>query len=132
MSQAIDMPVDNAAPQPGWRILLVVVLILLSTVLWVAAAVQVLFVLPRFEKLFNDFAMKIPFVTEQVIRQSWWVAPTCFFVAGVTCFTTRSRWVRRICLILAPLILNLLMGMSLYFPYTALVAGLGGRNPWNP
>jgi type II secretory pathway component PulF len=117
-------------PRSGREIAIMVALVLLSTILWGAVVVVVMFVLPRFEKLFADFAMKLPFFTELVIRHSWWMVTTCFFIAGVICFTTRSPWVRRICLLVVPLLLNLLIGLSLYYPYTALVAGLGGRNPF--
>lgn len=103
-----------------------------ALVLWLAVAFQSLFIVPRFEKVFSDFKMRLPLATEWVMEMTrgiWCIAPACLIALILVCLIPRSRWVGFVLIVLLPLLLNLLIIASLYFPYAALVEGLGGNAP---
>ena len=135
MTHAADLPLGNTPQQPaapptsGPNILAIAVLAFFSLALWLAVAFQFVFIAPRFEKLFADFKLKIPWATERVIFDGWWIAPACLVAALLLCVARQSRWTGIILLVVLPLVINLLIIMSLYLPYAALVEGLGGNAP---
>ena len=142
MSHAADLPLDNAARPPaseigGLSTLALAIAVGFGVLLWLVVAFQALFIVPRFEKLFLDFKMKLPFFTELVIgfsrfsRHGWLLLPLCLIAAALVCIalTWQSRWAGIVLIVALPLLINLLIIASLYFPYAALVEGLGGNAP---
>jgi hypothetical protein len=135
MTHAADLPLGNTPQQPappptrGPNILVIAVLAFFSLALWLAVAFQLVFIAPRFEKLFADFSLKIPWATERVIFDAWWIAPACLVASLLLCVARPSRWTGLILLVVLPLLINVLIITSLYLPYAALVEGLGGNAP---
>jgi hypothetical protein len=135
MTHAADLALGNTPQHPvvpptnGPGTLVITVLTVFSLPLWLAVAFQIVFIAPRFEKLFADFKMKIPLATELVIFDGWWIAPACLVAALLLCVARQSRWTGLILLVVLPLVINVLIITSLYLPYAALVEGLGGNAP---
>lgn len=105
---------------------LIVVCGVMSLVLWMLVVAQFLVFVPKFENLASEFRMKLPWLTEWVIRDAGWCVPAILVVAIVACLALgrRSSWPWLFVLILLPLFLNLLVGLSIYFPYMELLEGL--------
>jgi hypothetical protein len=132
MSHAADLPLDNASTlKRGPSIFAMAVAGIFALVLWLVVAFQVFFVVPKFEKTFLEFKMKLPLMTEWVIRDLWWFASACLIASILFCVIPRSRWAALIVLVALPLVLNLLIIASLYFPHAALMEGLGAHAPKN-
>src|SRR5438552_2340571 len=127
MSQGADLPSDHtpaqAAPPPN--LLLMVVAGILSFLLWLAVIGQIVILVPRDERLFGEFGMKVPLLTEWVIRDSRWAVPAITIAAFVVCigFGRRSPWPWLFLLLLLPLVINVFVGVSLYFPYMEMLEG---------
>ncbi len=100
----------------------------LSFLLWLAVVAQLVFIVPRSEGVFGDFKMKMPLLTEWVIHHSRWAVPAIAITALLVCISLgrRSPWPWLFLLLLLPLVINVLVGASLYFPYMELLDGLGG------
>jgi hypothetical protein len=118
-----------ARPTSSVRILIIVVFAFFSLVFWLGVAVLVVLIVPRFDRLFTDFKLRLPWITERVICDAWWVAPACLAAAALSCVAKATRWAGLRLLIVAPLVIILLIVASLYFPYMALLEGLGGNAP---
>jgi hypothetical protein len=129
MSQAADHPQPGSSTPPGRNVVVVVVAAVCSAWLWETVAFQIVFVVPRFERLFAEFGLRLPWMTERVIRDAWWIALVCLIVLLFGCMGQRTRRFGFVLLVLVPLALNLLIIVSLYLPYTALVEALGGNAP---
>jgi hypothetical protein len=131
MSHAAEYPVEHTANSPtgGPGAVAIVVAAVFGTLLWFTVAFQVLFIVPRFDKVFADFRLKLPLMTEWVIRDTWWFSLGCLLVVLSLCISRRSRWAGIILLVVVPLIINLIIVAGLYFPYVALAEGLGGNAP---
>jgi len=135
MTHAADLPLGNPSQQPavlptsGPSILVIAVLGIFSLALWLAVAFQLVLIAPRFEKLFADFKLKIPWATERVLFDAWWIASACLGAALLLCVARQSRWTGLILLVVLPLVINALIITSLYLPYAALVEALGGNAP---
>ena len=135
MTHAADLPLGNTPQQPaapptsGPSILVIAVLGIFSLALWLAVAFQLVLIAPRFEKLFADFKLKIPWATERVLFDAWWIASACLGAALLLCVARQSRWTGLILLVVLPLVINALIITSLYLPYAALVEALGGNAP---
>jgi heme/copper-type cytochrome/quinol oxidase subunit 2 len=129
MMHSADLPMDHASQPPAAprNLLLMVIWGALSLILWLGVAGQMVFIVPRFEKLFADFKMKTPLMTQWVIVDFWWVVPAFAVAVLLACLATRSRWAWLFLLILLPVIVNALIGVSLCFPYMDLLEGLGGK-----
>lgn len=137
MDAAADCPVDNASPQadlPRRDVsrsrAIVVTVIAASAFLWLLAIFQMLFVVPRFEKTFAEFRMRVPYVTEIVIRHGTWFVPVCLLMAIAVCWMRRSNLMWVLLLVLLPFFLNLVVAGSYYFPYRALASAMGWWMPW--
>src|SRR5437763_647561 len=126
MSHAADVPVERASSPPtsGPGIVAIVIAAVSASILWAMVAFQILFVAPRCAKIFDDFRLKLPLVTEWVIRDAWWLAPVFLIGVLALCVSARTRWAGIVLLVIVPIILNLIMGAGLYFPYIALMEGL--------
>ena len=136
MSHAPDLPLDHvsqpsAPPARGPSIFAIAVASIFALVFWLFVAFQALFIVPRVEKTFLEFKMKLPLMTEWVMRDLWWFASASLIASILFCIIPRSRWIALIVLVALPLVLNLLIIASLYFPYTALMEGLGAHAPKN-
>jgi cytochrome bd-type quinol oxidase subunit 2 len=127
MTQETHLPLDRTpAPTALPRDpLLIMVAGLLSMLLWLTVVGQLVFLVPRMERLFGEF--KMPLLTEWVIHDSRWAVPAVTIATLLVCIALgkRSRWAWPFLLILLPLIINVLVGVSLYFPYMELVEGHG-------
>lgn len=82
MTQETPLPSDRTpapAPQPRNPVVIVAVGIL-SVLLWLAVAVQLVIFVPKAERLFDEFKMKVPALTEWVIAYGRWHVPAiaCF------------------------------------------------------
>jgi type II secretory pathway component PulF len=124
----LDQPTPSAPAASPPNLLLMVVSGVLSFLLWLAVVVQFVFLVPRFERLFGEFKMKMPLLTEWVIHHSRWAVPAIAITALLVCISLgrRSRWPWLFLLFLLPLVINVLVGVSLYFPYMVLLDGLEG------
>jgi len=131
MSQAAGYPVERIADSPtgGPGIVAISVAAAFGVLLWMTVGFQVLFIVPRFERIFLDFRMKLPYMTEWVISDTWWLASVCLLGILLLCISRQSRWAGIVLLVIAPLIINLIIVAGLYFPYVALAEGLGGNAP---
>ena len=130
MSYQAGLPSDRAPepPAPPLNPLLMVVSFVLSFLLWLTVVCQYVFIVPRVERLFGDFRMKLPWLTEQVLHHYRWAVPAITVAAFLVCIALgrRSSWPWLFLLILLPLIINVLVGVSLYFPNMELLDGLSG------
>jgi hypothetical protein len=120
-----DMPAPTAPPP---SVLLMGVSGVLSLLLWLAVVGQLVIIVPRLERLFGDFGIKMPLLSQWVIQHSRWAVPTIAIAALLVCIGLgrRSPWPWVFLWFLLPLVINLLVGVSLYFPYMELLEGLGG------
>lgn len=128
MTQEADLPLEHT-PAPSAMpsyLLLMVVSGVLSVLLWLGVVGQLVFLVPRFERLFGEFKMKVPLLTEWVIRDSRWAVPAVTFAAFLVCIGLgrRTPWPWLFLLLLLPLVINGLVGVSLYFPFMELHEGL--------
>ena len=136
MSHAADLTPQKAPGRPEsprslkWPI----VFVTLALIFWVGVFGQLVIVAPRIMKLLIEFRMRIPYATALVVIHPGWVIALFALwvaVAVVGMIFLRGRW-RSVCLFLwmmAPLILNLFVGLSLYLPYRELLEGLNGNGP---
>jgi hypothetical protein len=134
MNQAADLPLEHVPTPPTLPSVrssrfFIVTTIALGLVLWLAAIFQTLFILPRFEKLFLEFAIRMPLPTEAVMRNAWRVVPACVVLAVAIPIAIRRRWAWLFALIRLPILVNLFLFLAYYLPYATLVGGLGGQNP---
>lgn len=114
---------------------------LLSVILWSALFVVFISVIPKQMKLFADFGMKLPAVTQITFDISMWFADYWWvmfpvFVMGLLLAGLVTYWVRHrttnwtlmalwtFMLIGTPLVLMAIVGFSLYLPLLKLVEGL--------
>ncbi|MBI2807354.1 MAG: hypothetical protein HYX68_20420 [Planctomycetes bacterium] len=81
MSQPATDPI-GATPMPlrGPAMLGIVVAVVFALLLWLTVAFQVLLVVPRFERISRDFHLRLPWMAERVIHDTWWVASACLFL----------------------------------------------------
>ena len=140
MSQAADMPRDESASElkkmqnelrtlkQQFSLWFLASLIALSSLLWLGSVVQTFFIMPRFEKMFFDFRMRLPWSTEWALRNGSWFVPACLVGAVAVSLLVRKRlgWV--VVLILLPVLLNLALFLSYFLPYYELLQGLEGGN----
>src|SRR5688500_3203683 len=80
------------------------IVIAFSTLLWLTVGFQTLFLVPRFDTLFDEFRMALPWITELVLRRSWWLAPGLIAASILACALVRFRWVWGMVLIVLPTI----------------------------
>jgi hypothetical protein len=129
-------PDRDSSPNPGpapslswsagtWALLMVSGV--LGFLPWLAVVGE-LVLLPRLERQYRDFGIKLPLLTEMVLRHSRWAVPTLTLAALLVCIGlgSRSPWLWVFLLLLLPLVLNLVVGVGLFFPYMVLLDGLGG------
>jgi hypothetical protein len=82
------------------------------------------FFAPRTESLMLSFKMRLPVMTEVLMRQSWWMLPVVAIIAFLFCLGIRKRWAWNFSLIVLPLLLNVFVLVSLYLPTMELAIGL--------
>src|SRR5947209_4939937 len=108
MSQAADLPIENTSAPPGpLSSLFVVTTIVGSSLLWLAGVFQTVFIVPRFEKMFLEFKMKLPLATEWVMRNGLWFVFVCLVVAVAVSLVLRKPWAWLAVLVLLPVLINL-------------------------
>jgi hypothetical protein len=120
----VSQPQSTSEPQTG--LLFAILNIAFSICLWSVAAFQIVFVIPRFVKIFADFRMSVPIVTQIVIDHSMWIVPVMMLVTFMLCAVVRSRWLWILLLIGVPVFVNLAIIVNLYYPQMLLLEGLAG------
>jgi hypothetical protein len=129
MSHDADLPLDHS-PKPAAPPrdpLLIVVAGLLSLLLWSAVVAQYVWIVLWVERLFVEFKMKLPWLTQHVVHEGKWAVPAITIATLLVCIALgkRSRWAWPFLLILLPLMINVFLGVSLYFPFLE-IHGLSG------
>jgi type II secretory pathway component PulF len=121
-----------------------VVVILLAILLWIIVAVEFVFVVPLYERIFRDFQVVLPFAAEVVIATSRWfvkyfyILPVPFVILGIA--VAASTWAIRHSLqkrglgllwcalmLLLPALVGFLIWFSCYLPYAELLEALAGK-----
>lgn len=120
---------DPDAPAPGIGVGFAVATIACSLLIWSVSAFQIIFVIPRFEKIFNDFRMALPMSTRMVMEYSLWIVIVVMFFSFLMCGLVRTRLLWIGFLIVVPIMANLSIFINLYYPYMKLLEGLGGQLP---
>src|SRR5262245_15618150 len=59
---------------------------------WAVAGFQIIFLMPRFAKIFADFHLKVPVATQQLIDHGWWLVPVLMLLTFLLCAVFRTRW----------------------------------------
>lgn len=129
MSNPADLPLSNAPQEQAAPLSGVVAFAIaggFSLLLWLAVLFQTVFIVPFFAKTFLDFKMKLPLVTEFVLRDMWWFSLACLVPSIGFAVVMRPRWIGLSVLVLTPLAINLLIMLGVYFPYAELLEGLAG------
>lgn len=91
---------------------------------WAVAGFQIIFLVPRFVKTFNDFRMALPMATQLLIDHGWWIVPATMVVTFLLCALFRTRWMWIVLLIVIPVFVNLSIMVNLYYPQMMLLEGL--------
>lgn len=129
MTQEAQLPLHHSPESaPSRDPLLMVLTGVVSMLLWLALAGQLFFVVPQVARAFGEFRMKLPWLTELVIAESLWAVPVMAVATLVVCiaFAKRSNWPWAFLLILLPLIINGIVGASLFIPYLEMLDALQG------
>jgi type II secretory pathway component PulF len=125
--------------RPRWPA--TIVLILLALLLWLALGLAMVFVVPHYERIFDEFKLRLPSSTTAVIAVSrwldryWYVAliallpGTAVVVAISVCVRhlSHSRWLNGLwwaVLLLLPVALGIVVAVSIYLPLVSLIEGL--------
>jgi type II secretory pathway component PulF len=110
-----------------------VLLLLLAFLPWLAPGLELLLVVPSYERTFAEFKVKLPLATEWVINASRWfarywyvavlialaLAPLVSTVFVLVRHQLRSRWLSVVCwllVLLPPIVLAVLVAVALYLP----------------
>ena len=129
----------NASARSPASVVLTVILISLAGVAYLISVAELMFVVPRFERVFLDFKLKLPLSTEWTISVSrfavkYWYLPVLVFpiAVGVIFSWMRYRIGNRVLLVIfgslfvVLLVANVFLWISLILPERALLEGLGG------
>jgi ABC-type polysaccharide/polyol phosphate export permease len=108
-----------------WALAFWVVSGLFSFLLWVSLIVQLSVYVPRSEKMFDDFKMKLPHATVVTIHHAWWIVPALIVATLAVCLIARSRWCWLVLLLALPLALNVFVFLSMFLPQQMLLEALG-------
>lgn len=128
--QPTDQPIDNdareiALPQGSdLNVVALAVLAFFSLGLWLGVVGQLVFYVPRSQDLFDEFKMKLPSMTDLVIRHFWWMVPGLIVATLAACLVSRSRLAWLVLLLALPIFLNVVIFFSMYLPTQALLEGL--------
>jgi type II secretory pathway component PulF len=113
----------------------------IATFLWLALLVILAVVVPAQRKTFDEYGLKLPYLTQVAIdvgmwfADFWWVIipcslPVLVFVALATwyfCYADNPRWLRTAWMLLIagmPLVLTLIVVISLIIPQMKLAQGM--------
>src|SRR6266545_1849362 len=127
---ADEIPIRrDAAEQPPARSSYVFesIVIPVSVLIWLFVLLQMLFVVPRFQKLYGDFRMRVPMNTQLIMDHAWWLAAIVMLASFLLCVPVRSRWGWLILLLGVPKIANLSIFLNLWVPYLRVLQMLEGR-----
>ena len=95
---------------------------------WVACGWLMIFSVPRAERLFADFRMRLPLMAEFVIAWGWLAVPAVLLVACMVGLILQRRWAIYLSFVVIPAILSTLVFISIYVPIRELTEALGGNN----
>jgi ABC-type polysaccharide/polyol phosphate export permease len=125
---SLPLPHSSEPIAPRSSPALIVVTGVLSMVLWMTVIAQLVVFIPKFERLTSEFRIKLPLLTEWIVRDARWAVPALAVVVLLGCiaFGRRSSWPWLFLLILLPLVIDIVVGLSIYFPYMELLEGLEG------
>ena len=129
MTQLAATSADTPSQQPlptGARIL-VGIGIFLSATFWLLVFGQLTFLAPLTEKLILDCKMRIPWFTERVMFDSWWIVPLIAVAALAGCVAIRKKWAWSFTLLVLPLMINVVVCLGLFVPTLELLRELSGR-----
>jgi len=126
---------SNRSPSNFWAGILLV----LDAVFWFVLPYQLIMTVPKFKRVFDDFGLKVPMLTEAVVSVSmwfvdyWWVIflPFLIFLAiivviGFLCRNRSSKWfwLWWLFTIGPAIVLNLIVLYAVEGPYMELMEGL--------
>ena len=126
MSQPPIAPANLEHPQrlSGGTLILFVASALFASFAWLGIWFQMMFFVPRVAATFNEFKMKMPYLTELLMDQLWWIFPAALVVAILIGFAVRKRWAWAFLMIVLPLWLNIIVLVCLFLPTMQLLIGL--------
>jgi type II secretory pathway component PulF len=130
----------NEATRRGTDLLTSGLTVMGHALLRTALFVGLFLIVPRYDKLFRDYGMNLPWLTENVITVSRWVVNGCFLLVmsvpflialdfGIL-FHLRSRgrqllsWLWSFLLLFIPGIVVVLCAVAIWLPYQKLHEGL--------
>jgi hypothetical protein len=116
-----DVPSSSAPNYLAYGVIAVA-----SAILWLAVAAELMILAPKSQRLFDDFKIAIPWATDLVIHHFWWAVPAIAIAALGGCFAIRKQWAWNAALLVLPLLFNLIIIVSLYFPMLFLLDDLMG------
>src|SRR5208283_2742416 len=94
---------------------------------WLAIFAQLTFLAPMTQKWIAEYKMRIPWLTERVMFDFWWIVPGIAIAAIVLCAVLRNRWAWGFALLVLPLLVNSFVTLSLFIPTLDLLEGLSGQ-----
>ena len=132
-------PAPSEEPRPS--ILVTVVIVGLAILFWLVVAVELVFLVPFFEKTFVDFQLRLPVTTSAVITVSRWFVkyfyvlpvPLAIIAVAVAASTWVIRHVARkpktgivwsAVMLLLPVLVAVSIVLICYLPYAKQMEGL--------
>jgi hypothetical protein len=125
----------GAAPKPSAtnpRLVVVrVIAACVGVLLWGGVGWQVFVVVPRMARVFQEFQVRPPLLAQLIVHHSWWIVLALFVLTSLGVVAARSRLSWVVLLVVLPLFLNVVIGLSISSPYFQLLEGLSAtkRNP---
>ena len=122
--QSNQPPLDQV-PSTSSRAI-IALLCTVGVVLWAVVGYLTFVSVPRGERLFTEFRMMIPLLTEFVIRFAFFAVPLLAVMTLIMCVFLRHRLAWLWFAVGLPILLGGLIFISLYLPITKLLQGLWG------
>jgi type II secretory pathway component PulF len=118
--------------------------VIVHALLWLSLAIGMMTLVPAYKREFNEYQMKLPWMTEKLIATSDWFAnywyifafmfiPFCVVDSAILFLTWRTPWSRGLSVywfLVAAAVPLLLMGISCFgvgLPHLKLLEGLSGK-----
>ena len=121
------MQPDQPPPaQPRGSIALTVLQVAVAIVCWFVAAWLTFISIPRGARLFAEFHMAIPMITELVVRFGQIAVPILAITSFLVCLKVRRRWAWLWFILVLPTFIATAVFVSLYLPITKLLVAMWG------
>ena len=129
MTQPVSALSSPAAKQtsPVPSRVLMGIAVLISAVFWLGVFLQLANLAPLTQKLLLDYKARIPWFTERVMVDFWWLAPAIMVATFLACIAIRKKWAWDFALLVLPLLMNLVVCLSLFIPTLLMLRGLSDR-----